>query len=73
MQSTAEPIETGWHQFSIPPYPAGSRPRLYCWCGASVEMTTTGNQARPSASLERFLSEHSACPADEDWLMQRSA
>lgn len=74
MQGSIEsPVETGWHHLSIPRYPAGRRPRLYCWCGASCEMETTGSVARPSPALERFLSEHAACPPDEDWLMGRSA
>lgn len=73
MQTTEQIIEPGWHQFSIPPYPAGTRPHLYCWCGGSVELAASGGVARTSSDLERFLHEHAACWPDEAWLLERSA
>ncbi len=69
MFSTDAPTasEQGWHHFSVPRY--AGRPRLFCWCGHSVEMTFTGTRARPSAALLRFLSLHAACAPDEAWLL----
>ena len=74
MQTTEQIIETGWHQFSIPPYPHGTTPRLVCWCGMSFPLMGTSSRFRATPGLERFLREHAECAPNEQWLMhmQRS-